>query len=81
MAQRIDYQPPDGGSVNGYWPLECVDTSKVKVLVRCGEQDNPFPVDGVNKLGGKLRGAKVTYTGHRHVARQGFADQTSQGPG
>jgi dienelactone hydrolase len=83
MAQTIDYQRPDGGSVNGHSPLECIDASKVRspVRVHCGEQDNPFPIDGVSKLEGKLRGAKVAYTGNRYVARQGFANQTSRGPG
>ncbi len=83
MAQTIAYQRPDGGSVNGYSPLEFVDAGKVKspVLGHSGEQDNPFPIDGVSKMEGKLRGAKVAYTGHRCVARQGFAKQTSRGPG
>ncbi len=82
MAQTIDYQRPNGSSVNGYSPLGCVDASKVRapVAVQCGEHDNPFTIDGMSNLKVNLRGAKLTYTGHCYVARQSFANQASQGP-
>lgn len=66
----------------GYPPLEYVDASKVKapVLAHWAEQDNPFPIAGVDALEEKLRAAGVRYTGHRYLAQHGFANETAQGP-
>ena len=66
----------------GYPPLEFVDASKIKapVLAHWAEQDNPFPIAGVDALEAKLREAGVRYTGQRYLAQHGFANETAQGP-
>ena len=66
----------------GYPPLDYVDASKIKapVLAHWAEQDNPFPIAGVDALEAKLSGASVAYTGHRYLAQHGFANETAQGP-
>ena len=66
----------------GYPPLDFVDASKIKapVLAHWAEQDNPFPIAGVDALEAKLSGAGVAYTGHRYLAQHGFANETAQGP-
>jgi len=67
----------------GYPPLEYVDASKIKapVMAHWAEQDNPFPIAGVDALEAKLKAADVAYTGHRYLAHHGFANETAQGPG
>jgi carboxymethylenebutenolidase len=67
----------------GYPPLEFVDAAKITapVLAHWAEQDNPFPIAGVDALELKLREAGVAYTGHRYLAQHGFANETAQGPG
>jgi carboxymethylenebutenolidase len=66
----------------GYPPLDFVDASKIKapVLAHWAEQDNPFPIAGVDALEAKLRDAGVRYAGHRYLAQHGFANETAQGP-
>lgn len=66
----------------GYPPLEFVDASKIRVpvLAHWAEQDNPFPIAGVDALEERLRAAGVAYTGHRYLAQHGFANETAQGP-
>jgi len=66
----------------GYPPLEFVDASKIKapVLAHWAEQDNPFPIAGVDALEAKLREAGVRYTGQRYLAQHGFANEMAQGP-
>lgn len=66
----------------GYPPLEFVDASKIKapVLAHWAEQDNPFPIAGVDALEAKLGEAGVRYTGQRYLAQHGFANETAQGP-
>jgi carboxymethylenebutenolidase len=67
----------------GYPPLEYVDASKIKapVMAHWAEQDNPFPIAGVDALEAKLKEAGVTYEGHRYLAHHGFANETAVGPG
>jgi len=67
----------------GYPPLEYVDASKIKapVMAHWAEQDNPFPIAGVDALEAKLKAADVAYSGHRYLAHHGFANETAQGPG
>ncbi len=67
----------------GYPPLEFVDAGKIKapLLAHWAEQDGAFDIAGVDALEEKLRGAGVAYTGHRYLARHGFANETAQGPG
>jgi carboxymethylenebutenolidase len=66
----------------GYPPLEFVDAAKIRVpvLAHWAEQDNPFPIAGVDALEERLRAAGVAYTGHRYLAQHGFANETAQGP-
>jgi carboxymethylenebutenolidase len=66
----------------GYPPLEFVDATQIRVpvLAHWAEQDNPFPIAGVDALEEKLRAAGVAYTGHRYLAQHGFANETAQGP-
>lgn len=65
----------------GYPPLEFVDAGKIKapLMAHWAEQDNPFPIAGVDALEAKLREAKAAYTGHRYLAQHGFANETAQG--
>lgn len=66
----------------GYPPLDYVDASKITapLLAHWAEQDNPFPIAGVDALETKLTMSKVNYTGHRYLAQHGFANETAQGP-
>ncbi len=66
----------------GYPPLEFVDASaiRVPVMAHWAEQDNPFPIAGVDALEAKLEAAGVAYEGHRYLAQHGFANETAQGP-
>lgn len=84
MVLPIDYLHSGGGGANANCPpLEYVDAIKVNapVLARCGVQDNPCPIDGVDMLEAELRVAKVAYSGHRYLAHQGCASETAEGPG
>jgi carboxymethylenebutenolidase len=67
----------------GHPPLEYLDATKISapVLAHWAEQDNPFPIAGVDALEEKLRAAKVRYQGHRYLAQHGFANETAVGPG
>lgn len=66
----------------GYPPLDFVDASKIKapVMAHWAEQDNPFPIAGVDALEAKLREAGVHLRGHRYLAQHGFANEMAQGP-
>ena len=66
----------------GYPPLEFVDASaiRVPVMAHWAEQDNPFPIAGVDALEAKFEAAGVAYEGHRYLAQHGFANETAQGP-
>lgn len=66
----------------GYPPLEYVNAGAVRVPVMAhwAEQDEPFPIAGVDALEARLAEAKVAYTGHRYMAYHGFANETAQGP-
>ena len=66
----------------GYPPLEYVDAAKIKapVMAHWAEQDQPFPIAGVDALEAKLREHGVAYSGHRYLAQHGFANETAQGP-
>jgi carboxymethylenebutenolidase len=66
----------------GYPPLEYVDASKITgpVMAHWAEQDQPFPIAGVDALEAKFAAAGVAYTGHRYLAHHGFANETAQGP-
>lgn len=65
----------------GYPPLEFVNASQIKapVMAHWAEQDNPFPIAGVDALEARLTEAGVRYTGHRYLAQHGFANETAQG--
>ena len=65
----------------GLPPLEYVDASKIKapLLAHWATQDGAFPIDSVDALEEKLRGAGVAYTGHRYLAHHAFANETAQG--
>jgi carboxymethylenebutenolidase len=66
----------------GYPPLEFVDASKISapLMAHWAEQDNPFPIAGVDALEAKLLASNVNYTGHRYLAQHGFANETASGP-
>ena len=67
----------------GHPPLEYLDASKIgaPVLAHWAEQDQAFPIAGVDALEDKLRAAAVRYKGHRYLAQHGFANETAVGPG
>jgi carboxymethylenebutenolidase len=67
----------------GMPPLEFIDASRIKapVLAHWAEQDQAFPIAGVDALEEKLRAAKVDYVGHRYLAHHAFANETAIGPG
>jgi carboxymethylenebutenolidase len=67
----------------GMPPLEFIDASKIKapLLAHWAEQDQAFPIAGVDALEEKLRAAKVDYVGHRYLAHHAFANETAVGPG
>jgi len=66
----------------GHPPLEFLDASKIKapVMAHWAEQDNAFPIAGVDAVEEKLRAAGVAYQAHRYLAYHGFANETAQGP-
>ena len=66
----------------GFPPLEYVNAAAIKVPVmgHWAEQDEPFPIAGVDALEARLAEAGVAYTGHRYLAHHGFANETAQGP-
>ena len=66
----------------GYPPLEFVNAAaiRVPVMAHWAEQDNPFPIAGVDALEEKFKAADVSYEGHRYLAQHGFANETAQGP-
>ncbi len=67
----------------GYPPLEYVDAARIKapLLAHWGTQDTVFPIDGVDALEAKLRGAGVVFEFHRYLAHHAFANETAVGPG
>jgi carboxymethylenebutenolidase len=63
----------------GYPPLEYVDASKIKapLLGHWGLQDQFFPINGVDALEKKLKGARVNFAFHRYDAKHAFANEES----
>ncbi|MCS6799867.1 MAG: dienelactone hydrolase family protein [Myxococcota bacterium] len=66
----------------GYPPVELVDASRIRaaMLAHWATQDQFFTLEGVDALEGKLRDARVAYTGYRYLAHHAFANETAQGP-
>ena len=67
----------------GYPPLEFVQAGAIRapLMAHWAEQDQPFPIAGVDALEARLAEAGVAYAGHRYLAQHGFANETAQGPG
>jgi carboxymethylenebutenolidase len=63
----------------GYPPLEYVDAGKIKapLLGHWGLQDQFFPINGVDALEKKLKGARVNFAFHRYDAKHAFANEES----
>jgi len=83
LLALVNVPEADAGVVwYGYPPLEYVDATKIRapLIAHWATQDDPFPLDGVDKLEAKLREARVNYTGYRYLARHAFANETAQGP-
>jgi carboxymethylenebutenolidase len=66
----------------GLPPLEYVDATNIKAPLQghWGIQDEFFPIADVDRLGDKLREAKVSFDFHRYLAYHAFANETAVGP-
>jgi carboxymethylenebutenolidase len=64
-------------------PLEYIDAAKIKapLLGHWATQDEFFPLEKVDGLESKLRGAGVNFEFHRYLAHHAFANETAVGPG
>ncbi len=63
----------------GFPPLEYVDASRIKgpMMAHWALNDEFFPIDKVDDLEKKLKGANVQFDFHRYPAKHAFANETA----
>lgn len=63
----------------GYPPLEFVDAGKIKapVMAHWASEDEVFPIDGADTLGGRFTEAGVSHTFYKYRAKHAFANENA----